>query len=127
MSFKEDRELATSSGFYEGKKSIYDRDEQDDLNDQHLDNPQVGDYWHDCFTPILVVVGHFRNKVVICKTTKAGASKDRWTWDLDCLELTTSEEMRSGLTYGSNRRLAGRCWARVEPEAHKWVERVDAT
>ena len=87
-----------------------------ELNERHMVDPQVGDYWHEMLVPYLVVVGRIGHRTIVCETTKCvGGSK--WTWDLDHLRIVTEEWLRQRLMY---RNLDGFV-AWVEPRAHEWV------
>lgn len=89
---------------------------QIELNDKHLDDPQPGDYWHEMFCGICVILKRIRNQVVLCRTKKS-IDKDHWTWDLDRLEIMTLDDFKAWLSYNS---IPG-CWCDVCPKYHKHI------
>lgn len=87
--------------------------EQDALNTEHLNNPQIGDYWHERFCGILAVVDIPRDtpdKIVVA-TDKISVDNDHWKFDLSSCQLWTRERFKSYLSYASN----GKTWADVVP------------
>lgn len=97
-------------------------DERKRRDAEHLADPQAGDYWHEMFTPICVVLGRTDDGVWICKKTKTKADDDgRWTWDLAQFERMTSAAFRSWLTYGGTGDLAEQTWCSVLPGRHAWA------
>ena len=94
--------------------------EQEALNQKHLESPEIGDYWHDMFSPALVVVGLGENTVTICDETVA-PQKDRWTWDVSKTRVMTRAEFMAYLRYSPGSSVSEKTWAYVVPGAHKWV------
>ncbi len=94
-------------------------EEQDRLNREHMANPQVGDYWHEAFTPICVVLGRDGDEAILCKRTKE-ASPNHWTWDLRQVERITLKAFAEWLSYKSES-VKNKTWAWVEPGAHRWA------
>jgi hypothetical protein len=35
-------------------------------DDEHFENPEPGDFWHDCFSPVLIVLEATENGIVVC-------------------------------------------------------------
>lgn len=97
---------------------IFPRDERDDLADKHATDPQPGDYWHEMYTPVCVVLGVAAGMVIYCENTKP-ASPNTWTWDLSVRQAKSLEDFKRMLEYGPS--VPGRYYANVEPELHKWV------
>lgn len=109
----------------------YDPDMQDLLNRKHSLNPQVGDYWHECFSPAGVVVGVTSVYVLVLEKSKS-TDENHWTWDLEVApNCYTRKEYEFRWTYGRignpeyrgepNYPVSDKCWCCVIPEAHKWV------
>lgn len=88
-----------------------------EVNEQHASDPQLGDYWHEMFCPAYVVVGRLGAQVVVCKTPKS-TDENHWTWDLDKLEMIPVDAFKKRLSYET---IPGHYWADVVPEAHKWA------
>lgn len=87
-------------------------------NIDHLDHPKPGDYWHEFYMPVLVVVSVSGDDVMICDKTKQ-VDGDRWTWDLDHgVSITTREEMSRRLRYDT---MPDKTWCVVVPQSHRWV------
>lgn len=94
-------------------------DENNELCQEHLSQPQVGDYWHEMFAPICVVVGKTDSTVTICKKTKS-VDDNHWTWDTSIIEVMQLEDFKKWLCYKSDS-MKDKTWCRVVPEGHKWV------
>lgn len=95
--------------------------EQKQVNIEHLNNPKVGDYWHEMFVPACVVVSVIENekKVLIC-TAKQEIDEEHWTFDLAQLKTVTFKEFKDELTYNNDP--DSKTWCDVIPECHKWVK-----
>lgn len=92
--------------------------EREALAEEHASNPQPGDYWHECFTPICVVIDLYYGFVIFCKTLKH--LDGGWTWDLDSLDAKPVAEFKRWLSYKT---IPG-YWAHVEPRSHIWAVEV---
>lgn len=91
-------------------------------NVEHAENPVIGDYWMEMFTPILVVVGRpAPEKVLICRKTRE-TDKDHWTWDLERLEVLSLTDFSEYLRYKSPD-MCEKFWADCLPEHMKWVKK----
>ena len=90
--------------------------EQRALAEQHARQPIVGDYWHEMFIPVCVVIEVVAGFVLICKDI-IECDDGKWTWDLNVLTFMHGEDFYAWLHYG---RIDG-CWADVEPKGHPWV------
>lgn len=112
----------------------YDQDIANLTNLKHAKDPQIGDYWHECFTPIAVVVDVSRFSIVLCEKTKSPDEKS-WTWDLDKLEVYTKKDFVNRFRYGRVGKpkfkgtddmtsIKNKFWCDVSPKAHEWV--IDA-
>lgn len=62
-------------------------------------HPKAGDYWHEFFSPILVVlsVNEYRREVIICN--RKFYSKGAYYWDFDIWKTLTFEEFDKYLRY----------------------------
>ena len=56
-------------------------DEQKVLNQEALNNPARGDYWHEMFSPAILVLEVTDGNVLMYHKTKA-VDKGRWSWDV---------------------------------------------
>lgn len=96
--------------------------DRDALNRKHAEHPQPGDFWHDCYSPICVVLGVAASMVVYCDTPKIVNDEDHWTWDLSLAKRKEKplSEFREWLSYKSEK-MAGKFWAAVIPRRDEWV------
>src|SRR6478609_2151856 len=94
-------------------------DETHNLCQEHLSRPQVGDYWHEMFAPVCVVVGKTDTTVTICKNTKS-VDDEHWTWNTLKIEVMSLDDFKKWLCYESDS-MKDKTWCHVIPEAHKWV------
>lgn len=67
---------------------------------KHAKNPQPGDYWHEMFTPILLVLKVTRKQVIFLEKVKA-VGKDRWTWDVEKVSVLPRKEFKKKLYYST--------------------------
>ena len=83
----------------------------------HKNNPKVGDYWHEMFSPYHVVVDVNKFYVAVCDSTKR-VNNSSWTWDTSKpLKFYTRDEYYNLHKYGTQDG-----WpCSVVPEGHKWV------
>lgn len=51
-----------------------------ELNEKHATNPMPGDYWHEMFTPIAVVLDVVGDTVVFCRNTESSGT-NHWRWN----------------------------------------------
>jgi hypothetical protein len=102
---------------------MFENKEQDKLDQEHLNRPQVGDYWHEMCAPICVVVSTFPDKVLICETTKIVDQAGRWTWNLEKLNKLTLEEFKRKLCYKSEG-MKHQPMSMVVPRSHSWVRKA---
>lgn len=70
------------------------------VNERHALSPERGDYWHEMFCPVRVVLAVGADTVTICETTK-GAGEGRWTWDFSKTRTIPKSEFGIGLHYCS--------------------------
>ena len=84
-------------------------------NQQALDNPQPGDYWHERFSPYFVIVNregdqfrvlscmggphHYLRKDELC--ARIEIDRDHWGFDYSKSMLVDHEWIRRAVTYGS--------------------------
>lgn len=86
------------------------------MNEKHINDPMPGDYWHEMFTGICVVLAVDENNVTICRKKK-DVDRDHWTWDLSEKEVMTRLDFKTWLSYGT---IPG-TWADVSRKRHKWA------
>jgi hypothetical protein len=96
-------------------------------NFRHAKNPQPGDYWHEKFIPVLVVLNVDReNKLVTyCRKTILGEDywHGDWHWELNDTETVRVDRFARYLAYGG--KPEDGFWADViirhfEPLARQW-------
>lgn len=92
---------------------------RDLVNDEHVANPRPGDYWHECYAPVCVILGVAAGCVIYCEHI-LNRPNNRWTWDLSKRSFQTLAEFSKRMHYESEN-LRHMCIYNVEPEHHKWV------
>jgi hypothetical protein len=80
----------------------YDYKAQQEKNQSHVDNPQVGDLWHEMFSPYHIVLAVTDTDVIICEKTKP-TDDYHYTFDLSEIKTVTLEEHKNIVTYSSMR------------------------
>lgn len=59
-------------------------------NELHASNPEVGDYWHETLSGIMVVLNVKDDRVVVCDGKVY--EDDGWYWDYSKIKTYTREE-----------------------------------
>lgn len=78
------------------------REERHRLDEEHVRNPQEGDFWHEMFSPyFLVVAVGDKGVLVVHKTVPVG--RDHYRFDENELRYMTRQELRDKVTYPSMR------------------------
>jgi hypothetical protein len=91
------------------------KSERDQENQQALDNPRPGDYWHEMFSPYFVIVNREGDqyRVLSCMggphhylrkhelNARIEIDRDHWAFDYSKSMLVDHEWMRRAVTYGS--------------------------
>lgn len=85
-------------------------------NIQHARNPEVGDYWHEMFCPVMVVLDVTSLHVIICKKKK-DVDRDHWTWDVSETKHLTREQFALEPHY-STAKMAHKFHCDVIPRGH---------
>lgn len=101
--------------------NIVEFNERRQETESRANDPQPGNYWHEMFCPICVVVHRLPNHVVICKKTK-DAGEGYQTWDLEKLEMMSLSEFKKWLSYESIPGYWADSW-----NNHDWVVEVANT
>jgi hypothetical protein len=92
---------------------------------KHADKPRRGDYWHECFCPILIVIESTKHSVTYVDETKA-VDKDHFTFDPQGVKTITRKEFAKKMRYSSEN-LNHKCWGMVEPKrGKKWVDAYES-
>lgn len=108
---------------------MYDYEKQQEFNQQHVDSPQVGDFWHEMFSPYHVVLAVTDSHVIICDKTKP-VDSGHYTFDLTETKTVTLEEHKNIVTYSSMRdKFVADCVAnsKMTPAIQEWrSQRRDA-
>lgn len=87
--------------------------ERDSILWASINNASPGDYWHECLSPICVVISCTNTHIVFCDKVNI-VSNDRWTWGVEELKILPRELFFNKVQY-----------ARCEPKCHIWAaERV---
>jgi len=97
-------------------------DEMKRVSQEHAESPMVGDYWHEMFTPIVVILDVRGEWLTICRKRKE-VDLQHWEWDLEHEEDIRAHELFEWLSYKS---IPG-YWANVAPQKCKetadyWME-----
>ena len=115
---------------------MFDDDAMNATTLRHALNPKVGDFWHEMFYPIAVVLKVetsvlFQDRITICEKTKS-VGGERWTWDLKKTTQYTGQEFANRFRYGrvgnpdfqatDDDNIKNKFWCNVSPEAHTWVK-----
>lgn len=95
-------------------------DNRHDRNARHRLEPKVGDFWHEMFVPIMVVLGVSDDAVTICDKVDRG--RETWTWDFSGTRKMTRSEFAARPLYGGH--MGDKCWCDVVPEAHRWARKA---
>jgi len=88
-----------------------------EINQQHLKDPKLGDYWMEMFSPVAVVVYVDPRYVVTLEKTK-NTDKDHWTWDVEAIPILYT---RNQWLIRWNYDYINGTWCDVVPERHLWV------
>ena len=77
-------------------------------NDEHCVNPEPGDYWHECFTPYLLVVKVEGEKIYVLlgedrqpARVDGRFSDSHWIWDVTKHRVIDCTELRKMVMYKS--------------------------
>ena len=95
------------------------------LSIKHAADPKPGDYWHERFSPVALVLEVTAFHVTYLSKTRQGTSlvmPISWTWDASHVKVKTRAEFRDWLSYES---IPG-TWALVVPEWKHFAEFRDA-
>lgn len=76
--------------------------ERQERNQKHVDQPMVGDYWHEMFSPYHIVLAVTDTHVIICEKTKP-TDANHYTFDLTETRTITHLEHRDIVTYSTMR------------------------
>jgi hypothetical protein len=86
------------------------------LNLEHVENPQVGDYWQEMLVPILLVLKvNKRSKTVTFTEKKIELDTNYYTWDLENPSVLKFEDFKKKLLYKHQEST----WADVVPNADR--------
>src|SRR6266487_4051314 len=91
-------------------------EEQEAKNNEHIKNPQPGDYWHDMFCPIAIVLAVTEESVTFCEKTKE-IDHDYWTWDLSIIKKVWKEDFGKNFYYDSEK-MKDKTWCDVGSKTH---------
>lgn len=69
-----------------------------ETNEKHLATPEVGDFWHERFSPYLVVVQVGHAGLVVLDKTKS-VDPDHYVFDVDRPRFMSLAELRAAVTY----------------------------
>jgi hypothetical protein len=99
-------------------------DDRQKLNLKHAVDPRRGDYWHEMFCPIRVVLRVTGETVTFCEKTKE-VDSGHWSWDIEHVQVLPAKSFRQGLEYSS---MKDKFHADVVPGGHVSVaDCYDAT
>ena len=96
------------------------------LNWKHVNNPQVGDFWHEMFGPCFLVVDRSRLAVSYLEHIVPLEESKKLTWDTKRVTTTSIEDFVKRLSYQS---LKENTWCDVIPNwehGQKFIDKVFA-
>lgn len=89
---------------------FFDNKMQDRKNQWHLENPQVGDYWHEMFCPIYEVVAVENGKVAVwdwSRSREVQKEDGKWYRVVDKLRVMSLASFQRSLRYSTNDKTYG--------------------
>ena len=87
-----------------------------ETNEKHAIGPEPGDFWHEMFSPILVVLEVTPDTVVFCRRQEQ-VGRDRWRWNATLTERLPRDEFSKLLRYQSQA-MKHKFYADVIPRGH---------
>lgn len=75
---------------------------QQKLNEEHVKNPQIGDFWHEMFSPYFLVVGVVETGVIVLDET-ISISKSHYKFDETKPKFISLESLKERVTYPTMR------------------------
>jgi len=88
----------------------YDNESQERKNQWHLENPQVGDYWHEMLCPIYEVICVQDGKVGVYDWSKGREVKKddgKWYRVVDKIHIMSLSSFQKHLRYSTNSKTYG--------------------
>lgn len=95
---------------------MFDQQQQFLLDYQHATHPTLGDFWHERYSAVCVVLEVTPEIVTICKK-KINLGDEAYAWDLDHTTEMDRFEFKKWLSYGTQHGY----WAHVQPEHQLWA------
>lgn len=92
----------------------------EEVNRVHCEKPEPGDYWHEMFSPVALVLAVSAYHVAFLKHTNN--DKDGWTWDTSKVDAMTPAEFAKFLKYGGSGPLSQKTCGDVVPNWKHWKE-----
>jgi hypothetical protein len=77
-------------------------EEQEQLNREHAKNPQVGDFWHEIFSPYFLVVEITKYGIIVLDKTRP-VDKDHYIFDETKPRVMTLDDLYKMVTYETMR------------------------
>jgi len=71
-----------------------------EINERHLADPQPGDFWHEMFSPYVVILARVETQLIVYRK-RIDVPPNHWTWDTDSPSFMTLDELRKLVTYGT--------------------------
>ena len=75
------------------------KNEYEEINEKHAAKPEVGDYWHERFSPCFFVIAS--SEFAVTFLSKKIQLKDGLMWDVKNFESCTPAEFKKRVSYGS--------------------------
>lgn len=102
----------------------YDSEKQKSQNYESLDNPRIGDYWHERFCPYFLVVDVKGDDITVLSclggpdsfnrkhepNARIEVDKHSWTFDLSKSMVVNREWMSRAVKYGSREGFCADVW-----------------
>lgn len=83
--------------------------ERDNTISKAVASASSGDYWHECFSPICVVIDVTQTHIVYCDNI-VDVPNDKWTWGVQELKILPRDKFIEKVQYG-----------KCEPKCHMWA------
>lgn len=75
---------------------------QQELNEEHVKNPQIGDFWHEMFIPYFLVVEIVTSGVIVLDET-ISISESHYKFDETKPKFISLESLKERVTYPTMR------------------------
>lgn len=79
---------------------MFNRTEQNTLNNQAIEDPQPGDYWNEMLCGTCVILEVEKDQIILCKTKEYPfPDQQQWRFNLTKLHKTTKSQFAKWISY----------------------------